>query len=385
MLCRTAKEDEVDSAGSFTVVGEGAANAVFRIDEYDPTLDRKPFVFEDDDGRVVPLPVHNVVRIPKQNPKSLDAQQVLSGLNNEIKKIFGSKLHRFIIPHQLITIERHIVEHMDGLLQSQANRRKSGHLLIGTPNEKYVHGIFMRNMEARGDSELMIEFKPKWLSLSPSQPNRSYRCRTCAMQALRRWQSPADPRLNVYACPLDVVCGNRRVIQSLVSGLISAQTKERKQFGPFSRKKVEALLTDYLAEGEGHELLLYLREKQVQLDPLLEVDSRQLIDGIRHPNSEKEKRDLRVAMTLRDCSIYLKSSWKDPKNPTIECQLGDLDYKHEAKVADWVLKDVTLLKGGWFVGKEGELSGIKNGAPRFDREEKCRLARTLRRECRRWW
>jgi inositol-pentakisphosphate 2-kinase len=67
-------------------------------------------------------------------------------------------------------------------------------------------------------------------------------------------------------------------------------------------------------------------------------------------------RNLRLAMTLRDCSLYIRvgyaSSGVDPS--TIECKLGDLDFKSADKMDDWEDKENGLLKAAAYTRKIDE-------------------------------
>lgn len=57
---------------------------------------------------------------------------------------------------------------------------------------------------------------------------------------------------------------------------------------------------------------------------------------------------LRLAMTLRDCSLFIRIPWADPNAP-IEAKLGDLDFKSHGKMGDWLEKEEGLLHGGWYM------------------------------------
>lgn len=63
--------------------------------------------------------------------------------------------------------------------------------------------------------------------------------------------------------------------------------------------------------------------------------------------------NLRVAMTLRDCTAFVRF----PENPDeddaqVEARLGDLDLKGEGKEAYWRDIEQDLINNGWYEGRE---------------------------------
>lgn len=88
-------------------------------------------------------------------------------------------------------------------------------------------------------------------------------------------------------------------------------------------------------------LLPKLRSLQERLDPIgvLEGD----------PNDE----DFLAAMTLRDCTIYVRMvEGQDPRK--WEARIGDLDLKSPAKSEYWRRIETDLIEEGWYEGKEKE-------------------------------
>jgi inositol-pentakisphosphate 2-kinase len=130
--------------------------------------------------------------------------------------------------------------------------------------------------------------------------------------------------------------------------------------------EVEAILeraVPYLTSGPGHKILQHLRYLQSQLDQ----------EGVlcHHVSLEKPEDDfLRLAMTLRDCSLYIRIPWAD-QNAPIEAKLGDLDFKSRVKLGDWSLKEEKLLHGGWYVNLDSGMDecwiaqGWKRDAPHY--------------------
>lgn len=68
---------------------------------------------------------------------------------------------------------------------------------------------------------------------------------------------------------------------------------------------------------------------------------------------------LRLAMTLRDCSLFMRIPYVD--NLPIEAKLGDLDFKSSDKLEDWYQKEEALVNGGWYVNVEDGMAGGPSG------------------------
>ncbi|KAK7191988.1 hypothetical protein DPSP01_003860 [Paraphaeosphaeria sporulosa] len=128
--------------------------------------------------------------------------------------------------------------------------------------------------------------------------------------------------------------------------------------------EVEAVVqraVPYLTTGPGHHILQHIRYLQGQLDPAGVLSC---------PLSSTEEDRLRLAMTLRDCSLFIRIPWADPNAP-IEAKLGDLDFKSRGKKQDWSMKEEGLLHGGWYVDLESRMDecwiaqGWKKYAPHY--------------------
>jgi inositol-pentakisphosphate 2-kinase len=110
---------------------------------------------------------------------------------------------------------------------------------------------------------------------------------------------------------------------------------------------VKALL-DYLTVGDGLTLLQHLLNLQSSLDPR-GVLCRPQLDSVSFDHN------LRLAMTLRDCSLFIKISYNTAGVTGIESKLGDLDFKSAEKIVDWMDKEEQLLRNGSYT------VGVKEG------------------------
>ncbi|KAL8954884.1 MAG: hypothetical protein Q9183_006885, partial [Haloplaca sp. 2 TL-2023] len=136
------------------------------------------------------------------------------------------------------------------------------------------------------------EFKPKWLLQSPSAPAGSKRCRTCALRAMRNAKDhdPSDPLDFSYDfCPLTLVSEDRDILATAISG-----TLQKLRGAPTYRPEtIRSLLLPYFHRLP---LLRLLGDLQAKKDPkgIFEADPSSL--------------DFKTAMTIRDCTFFLKAS-----------------------------------------------------------------------------
>jgi inositol-pentakisphosphate 2-kinase len=91
---------------------------------------------------------------------------------------------------------------------------------------------------------------------------------------------------------------------------------------------------------QGNQLLDRLRNEQYSLDRVgvLEGD----------PTDEK----LRAAMTLRDCTVFVRFPVNAENDDQIEARLGDLDLKSPDKAQYWKDTERGLIEEGWYTGTE---------------------------------
>lgn len=87
-------------------------------------------------------------------------------------------------------------------------------------------------------------------------------------------------------------------------------------------------------------LLPKLRDAQERLDPASE-------------GGTKDKEELALAMTLRDCTCFVRISENEKGEVRVEAKLADLDKKNwDAKLEYWQGMDEVLKEGGYYEGVE---------------------------------
>ena len=96
----------------------------------------------------------------------------------------------------------------------------------------------------------------------------------------------------------------------------------------------------YFTTGDGRTLLLHLKKLQATLD------AEGILQRYAYPREDSDfVYDLRLAMTLRDCSLFVVVPIHDG---AITSKLADLDFKSAEKIDDWRDKEATLVNEGWY-------------------------------------
>ncbi|KAK6524310.1 Inositol-pentakisphosphate 2-kinase, variant 2 [Orbilia ellipsospora] len=176
--------------------------------------------------------------------------------------------------------------------------------------------------------EFLIEFKAKWLTQSPNAPADWRRCRTCALrlkkhsEALRKGKTVEWRGL----CPFDLVSQDQKRNANAVKRILKHPRNED--------ENLVTRVTKALINGPQ---LSILRELQASLDP----------NGIL--KADHTSKEFLTAMTLRDCTFFVKVSPTD-----IQARLGDFDVKSGdgGKSDYWVKLETELIEDGWYSGTE---------------------------------
>jgi inositol-pentakisphosphate 2-kinase len=131
--------------------------------------------------------------------------------------------------------------------------------------------------------------------------------------------------------------------------LISDNEEDRKRAA--ANVTNDKRLQEYLINS-AQPLLHIQRRNQVELDA----------DGILNAKTAEQIMKLCKAMTLRDCTLFLKRSGSH-----IETRLADLDLKTPGKLARWKKVEQDLVTNGWYTNMEDKTV--------WKKEKVCLLAR----------
>ncbi|KAI8949972.1 inositol-pentakisphosphate 2-kinase-domain-containing protein [Xylaria longipes] len=285
----------------FKYVAEGRANAVFSIWESENATASK--------GRFE----STLLRVPKATlgVKACDYETLQAFHENQVEGRVG---RQHLVPQALIRISAEVA----GILHKKRNKVDDSEIRAG-------YAMLIQDMSA-SPGYSVLEFKPKWLAQSPIAPPNAKRCRTCAREAFRNNQKRAKGQaVSTPICPLGLVHEDPAVVVDTIKRLTPQWTasNQRRLSDAFERSGI----------------LKKLRELQTKGDP-----DRALLDDPSDP-------DFGLAMTLRDCSCYVRM----PANldEDVEIKLADVDKKNwQAKQAYWQKSHWNLVNNGWYTCEE---------------------------------
>ena len=294
---------------SFRVVleylNEGGANFVFTITPSASTKSLPPYL------------AGKLLRLRKDLPLVQSAKDELASFNEHFAPLFSSG---DVISFELIRLEG-ITPVLNAALQNfqRPHHRRRDDLPSDEP-----YGLLVTDMTP-DEGDILLQVKPKWLSQSPNAPAGSKRCRTCALRAHRASQKVRTATDKQESCPLK---------------LVSSDSIERERSAAAITS--DERLQEHLIH-KAQPVLQTLRKAQAQLDR----------DGVlnlsRMPAAGESVLDLCKAMTLRDCTLFLRR-----KGDHVESRLADLDVKQPEKLERWRQVESELIGGGWYTNEEGD-------------------------------
>ncbi|KAF6843748.1 inositol-pentakisphosphate 2-kinase [Colletotrichum musicola] len=341
--------------GSWThalYVNEGAANVVFKAI---PGKYEKPNQKDQKDQDAI---TRYLIRVPKKarapnksvytaKEQSLLFQKIITPLfQNKKEMLLDQKLVK--VPDATVTNLATELSSLDrnGLKRPPKFRR----------DEIQPSNVIMlvEDMRPRNDDEHTIEFKPKWLAQSPSAPRDANTCRCCAF-ASRKYHEAGDSRERKYSpdeypCPL-----------WLDPDLETPQGKE----------KIRSTAIQRHMNGDKHHAHLYklvqrsgiltdLKRRQIDFDRTGPMKAEANVHRGEGDYKASELDRLGLAMTLRDCSLFVRYREGPPDSegrrrvhePSHEVKLADLDLKNvQWKIHEWRAKEQALIQGQWYVGR----------------------------------
>jgi inositol-pentakisphosphate 2-kinase len=293
------------------------------------------------------LVLDKVLRVSKGLPKSLRSEVIVDGFMADVRPLFVSPRASTTTSQTLeeIDLDQHLMAHLPVVLFNEGmSALKSLVPAIRSPNSAAQFGILLPNMSTDPGQNITFEIKPKWLAQSPAAPPDAIRCRTCALQFSRKKGTPSD-----YICPLrlsnegmstiDDVAFIRRWATSALSRQLQSDSDAELLQQSFLDKLVDRVVR-YFTTGDGRTLLLHLKKLQTTLD------SEGILQRYARPRDDFNfVYDLRLAMTLRDCSLFVVVPLRDGE---VTSKLADLDFKSAEKIDDWRDKEAALVDEDWY-------------------------------------
>lgn len=325
----------LDDGVQLVYLAEGAANVVYRIrslpldsttsadldfERYGPNT---PPPTEMEPIYADPRLEGKLVRLRKRISSTATVAESQNHFENSIKPLFPSEN---LVQQILFQPSKGILKDCNARLREMEKtgaRPAKRHGVYLAEDETY--GMLVTDMSCNDDSFKFFEFKPKWLAQSPSAPPGSKRCRTCALWAMKKGARPGF-------CPLDLVDKDRLI--TAVCRIMGLDPRRIQDYGG-SEMDMLRRIRDFLLKDP---LLRRLRQLQMSKDP----------NGVLKANVSSP--DFLAAMTLRDCTLYLKVG-----QGSIDARLGDLDLKTGMGKAEyWRGLERQLIDGGWYTATEKE-------------------------------
>lgn len=180
---------------------------------------------------------------------------------------------------------------------------------------------------------LLVEFKPKWLSQSPSAPKNAIRCRQCAKELHSYVTEPGLKRpVPTQAKPCPLTLGRDNATR--------AGTDSSRRLVPHLDKLGDHLSStlDVLRDEEAFECLRRAQENNDMVGPL---------------GADKCDSKFALAMTLRDCTCFALVSTQASKSRAsrrpLKVRFGDFDMKiPEFRLDYWRRVEEELIEGGFY-------------------------------------
>lgn len=283
-------------------LAEGAANIVYRLifPPYSPSIKSETYSGDEEFGpgtppptevpmlRSDPLLTDKLLRLRKDLPTATSVFEAQQAFEKYIEPNFPEDN---LVDQILIRLPPDLVETCNEDLRSMEARTirpRKRHGVYLSSSEPY--GIVVTDMSPKHhDNTLGIEFKPKWLTQSPSAPIKATRCRTCALRMMRTAnltdRSKLDTPVKESFCPLDLVSNDKHKVAEVVNSILRGS-----EYSEFVSKSVSSDIVDFIYHSP---LLLSLKEQQMKLDP----------GGVFTVSTDNV--DFMIAMTLRDCTLFL--------------------------------------------------------------------------------
>ena len=280
-------------------LNEGGANFVFTI---------RPAA-----GKELPTRLQSkLLRLRKNIPNVQGPDEHIKSLKNDFRDLFPVEN---LIQYERIDLDTGVTALLNENLRTLVRpRQRAGDFLP----EDELSGLLVTDMSPLL-GEVLLELKPKWLTQSPNAPPEAKRCRTCAMRAQRASQGICTSTDAQENCPLDLV-----------------NTEAEGRAKAISAITTDELIQDYLTT-QAQTLFQQLRARQLMLDG----------EGILKTSGATGIYDLCKAMTLRDCTLFVKRSGEH-----IQAKIGDLDLKQPEKLSRWKKVEHTLIADGWYTNTE---------------------------------
>lgn len=317
---------------SLTYLAEGNANIIYSISPNSVQPQQPSPQIPISNAEIQRHSQCAVLRLRKALAFTKPSIEVLSAFHERIVPVFSPDHTDVLMPQILVPLISTIVDGLNAMLYAMEDDTSSAPSRPVARRGAYLpffteepHGILMPNLYARG--ERLLEFKPKWLVQSPSAPRDARRCRTCAVNLLRRMKGKHKGRGDSGFCPFALLSHDDGVLRPALEQLLGGHGRT---------EMVEEFV------GKVQPPLRHLRELQKRFGEV----------GLQDFQSSEVK-DFGVAMALRDCSVFLVVSdrFEASNRPEIQdVKFADLDLKTTkgGKTERWTEIEGELVSKGLY-------------------------------------
>ncbi|KAG6986629.1 hypothetical protein G7Y79_00075g099010 [Physcia stellaris] len=334
---------EVDSPFALHYIDEGAAHIVYDI------TPQRALEFEDGDfegststersqtgTRLDRRFKAKLLRLRKDVPSAVSVRESHKFFIDNIQPLFPKDS---LLEQGLCGVSSDILRKLNECLRRDEKKE--------FPRDQARHGIYLAEDEPHGllitnmlcnDEYKSCDFKPKWLLQSPSAPPAARRCRTCALRASRNPEPNHSTESSAF-CPLVLTKGDEELLSDHLEGAL-----EKMRGAPLYTPDEVRQVVPYLMRSP---ILHRLRELQEHFDQ----------EGPLQAQMGSER--FRTAMTLRDCTVFIKIPYDN--NEDVELRLGDFDLKSSGagKADYWRNTERKLVEEGWYTATEKLSRGSK--------------------------
>lgn len=317
-------------------LAEGAANVVFilyskrGISTLDDDYGKLGTTTEDGVSRIDPRLKGKLLRLRKDLPFVAPVVESHQHFDEQIVPLFPSEI---LVEQLLCNVSPGFITRCNEELRSLEGlglRPKKRFGVYLAEDEPYATAITDMRSD---DQHACCEFKPKWLAQSPSAPPNSKRCRTCALRAMRALKHAGSSESTAF-CPLTLVESTQDHLTETLDRALG-----HSKGTPINIPNFVHQLRPFF---EKSPLLALLRDLQIEKDPkgILTADPSDV--------------DFMTAMTIRDCTLFLKIPNHEGNEAKIEARLGDLDLKTPEgnKAEYWRQTEQQLIDEGWYTATE---------------------------------
>lgn len=278
---------ELPAGVQLVYLAEGGANVIYRIVWATENVPKGTVPSKREQMSIPPMLRGKLLRLRKETTSGIPYQEIARNFDQTIRPLFK--------PEELV--DQTLVQLPAGLVQQCNERLRAAEITGARPRRRQgvylsAHepfGLLITDMTIFGDpGMIMAELKPKWLLQSPSAPPNARRCRTCALRDMKNHQV-------------------RKVRRS-----------EERSFCPFHlvSDKYENVLraTRFLRRCQDHVRLARVLYRN---STLLKLQSHQkAMRDVGLFGQPAQSREKSLAMTLRDCTMFIKVFFPPPLNIT---------------------------------------------------------------------